>query len=56
MNLRHRLLKLEIRRNFFTQRVTDKWKQIPSMIKSAGTVKKFKKCTRTTGRTIDISE
>ena len=34
--------KSEIRTNFFSQRVTDKWNSLPDNLKEAGTIETFK--------------
>jgi len=34
--------RLEVRRNFFTNRVVEDWNRIPSTLKSSKTVKSFK--------------
>jgi hypothetical protein len=43
LNLRPTSAKLEVRRNFFSQRVVQDWNKIPSDIKSAHSVESFKK-------------
>jgi hypothetical protein len=42
LNLKQKPARLEIRRNFFTQRVVKKWNAIPSDVKRAKNVKMFK--------------
>ncbi len=42
LNLRIQPARLEVRRNFFTNRVVEDWNKIPSSLKSAKTVKSFK--------------
>ncbi len=42
VNLRIQPARLEVRRNFFTNRVVEDWNRIPSSLKSAKTVKSFK--------------
>ena len=36
--------RLELRRNFFSQRVAEKWNSLPGETKEARTVKEFKNC------------
>jgi hypothetical protein len=43
--LRIRPSRLEVRRNFFTNRVVEDWNRIPSSLKSAKTVKSLKMAT-----------
>jgi hypothetical protein len=42
LNLRQKAARLEIRRNFFSNRVIDNWNMIPSAVKNARTVASFK--------------
>jgi hypothetical protein len=42
LNLRQQAARLEVRRNFFSQRVVEDWNKIPSTIKMACSVKSFK--------------
>jgi hypothetical protein len=42
LNLRIQPARLEVRRNFFTNRVVEDWNRIPSSLKNAKTVKSFK--------------
>ncbi len=41
LNLREKAARLEIRRNFFSNRVIDNWNMIPSVVKNARTVASF---------------
>jgi hypothetical protein len=43
MNLRHQAARLEVRRNFFSQRVVENWNKVPTNIKMACTVNSFKR-------------
>ena len=43
LNLKPRAARLEVRRNFFSNRVVDSWNQIPSEVKNARTVSMFKR-------------
>ena len=43
MNLRHQAARLEVRRNFFSQRVVENWNKVPTNIKVACTVNSFKR-------------
>jgi len=43
MNMRMGFSRLDIRMNFFSQRVIEHWNKIPADLKIAGSVKKFKK-------------
>jgi hypothetical protein len=43
LNLKQKPARLEIKRNFFTQRVVKKWNAIPSDVKRAKNVNMFKK-------------
>ncbi len=42
LNLRQKAARLEIRRNFFSNRVIDNWNMIPSAVKNARSVVSFK--------------
>jgi hypothetical protein len=42
LNLRQKAARLEIRRNFFSNRVIEDWNMIPSAVKNARTVTSFK--------------
>jgi hypothetical protein len=46
LNLRQQAARLEIRRNFFSNRVIEGWNEVPSGIKNAGTVHSFKRVYR----------
>jgi hypothetical protein len=46
LNLRPRLARLEVRRNFFSYRVVDSWNPIPSEVKNARNVGMFKRLHR----------
>ena len=45
-NLEGQLSRLELRRNFFSQRVVDMWNALPNSTKSAKTVQEFKNLLR----------
>jgi len=42
LNIRPKAARLEIRRNFFSQRVVEKWNSVPAKVKSAESVMSFK--------------
>ena len=42
LNIKQRAARLEIRRNFFSQRVVDDWNKIPSSVKGSVSVNGFK--------------
>ncbi len=46
LNLRTRTARLEVRRNFFFNRVVESWNQIPSDVKNARNVGMFKRLYR----------
>jgi hypothetical protein len=46
LNLRQQAARLEIRRNFFSNRVIEAWNEVPSEIKNARTVQSFKRAYR----------
>jgi hypothetical protein len=41
-NLRQKAARLEVRKNFFSNRVIDSWNQLPSQVKNMKTVSSFK--------------
>jgi hypothetical protein len=47
LNLRPQASRLEIRRNFFSQRVIEDWNNVPAELKQAKNVKYFKRGYRT---------
>jgi len=46
LNVRVPPARLEIRKNFFSVRVCEKWNSLPSAVKNARTVKQFKRALR----------
>jgi len=42
MNIRQQACRLDIRRNFFSQRVIDNWNKVPTAIKNSVSVNSFK--------------
>ncbi len=42
LNIRPKAARLEVRRHFFSQRVVERWNEIPEKVKSAGSVIGFK--------------
>ena len=46
LNLRQRPARLEVRRNFFSNRVVESWNQVPSDVKNARNVGMFKRLYR----------
>ncbi len=46
LNLRIPAPRLEVRKNFFSQRVPEDWNRIPPMVKNAETVKAFRNAYR----------
>ncbi len=42
-NLKPRAARLEVRKNFFSNRLVDSWNQIPSKVKSGRNVSMFKR-------------
>jgi hypothetical protein len=43
LNVRRKVARLEIRKNFFSSRVTESWNKIPSHVKNVKTVSGFKR-------------
>jgi hypothetical protein len=43
LNLRQRPARLEVRRNFFSNRVVESWNQVPNDVKNARNVGMFKR-------------
>jgi hypothetical protein len=50
LNVRPKAARLEIRKNFFSSRVTENWNKIPSHVKNVKTVSGFKRSYKKTQR------
>ena len=46
LNIRAEVSRLELRRNFFSQRVAEAWNQLPLSTKNAATLTEFKNLLR----------
>ena len=55
LSLRGQRVRLDIRKNFFSQRVIDSWNAVPAVIKDAATINSFKRLYGAYRNNVDLA-